>query len=103
VAVFLGSVQDVYVFGRASLVTIAAALPWLGVLAVPAYGLRRLLRGRQFSLPSIRSGGDDPDADDAAEPATEDESSPEADEDETPEGKANGDQRPDGDVDDGDQ
>ena len=56
VAVFLGSVSDVYVFARASLVTLAGALPWLVVLALPAVGLRRALRGR--SLPRIRSGVD---------------------------------------------
>ncbi|MDS0276485.1 DUF4349 domain-containing protein [Halomicroarcula sp. S1AR25-4] len=47
-AVFLRSVNDVYVFGRATLVTLAAAAPWLGVLAVPAFGLRRVLRGRRL-------------------------------------------------------
>ena len=93
VAVFLGSVQDVYVFGRASLVTLAAALPWLGALAVPAYGLRRLLRGRQFSLPSIRSSGDDadPDADGVPEPSTDDEATAVTDESEPTDGEANGD------------
>ena len=46
VGVFLDSLTDVYVFGRAALVTLAAAAPWLGVLAVPAFGIRRLLRNR---------------------------------------------------------
>lgn len=59
VAVFVGSVEDVVVFARASLVTVAGALPWLAVAAVPAFGLRRLLRGR--SLPLIgRDDSDDP-------------------------------------------
>lgn len=49
--VFFRSVRDIYVFGRATLVTIAGAAPWLAVLAVPVLGARRLLRGR--SLPVI--------------------------------------------------
>ncbi|MBX0323381.1 DUF4349 domain-containing protein [Halomicroarcula sp. F13] len=56
-AVFLRSVTDVYVFGRATLVTLAAAAPWLGVLALPAYGLRRLLRGRRLPRIGGTEGG----------------------------------------------
>jgi hypothetical protein len=58
VAVFVGSVNDVVVFAQASLVTVAGALPWLAVAAVPALGLRRLLRGR--SLPFIGGGSGSP-------------------------------------------
>ncbi|MFC7250325.1 DUF4349 domain-containing protein [Halomicroarcula sp. GCM10025324] len=78
VAVFLGSVEDVYVFGRATLVTGAAALPWLAVLAVPVLGVRRALRGRSFSLPSVRSDdsdvGEEADESDSGTTDTEDES-----------------------------
>jgi hypothetical protein len=78
VAVFLGSVEDVYVFGRATLVTGAAALPWLAVLAVPVLGVRRALRGRSFSLPSVRSDDSDveeeADESDSGTTETEDES-----------------------------
>ncbi|WP_424004608.1 DUF4349 domain-containing protein [Haloarcula salina] len=57
VSVFLSSVEDVYVFGRATLVTVVAAAPWLAVLAVPVVGGHRLLRGR--SLPLLgRSDGE---------------------------------------------
>ena len=89
VAVFLGSVEDVYVFGRATLVTAAAALPWLAVLAVPAIGARRLLRGRSLSLPSIRSSGTD-EGGDAAETAAgpDDTSGAETDDDEPSAGDA---------------
>lgn len=51
VGVFLDSATDVYVFGRAALVTVVAAAPWLGVLAVPVLGVWRLIRRR--GLPSI--------------------------------------------------
>ncbi|WP_276271988.1 DUF4349 domain-containing protein [Haloarcula litorea] len=68
-AVFLGSVTDVYIFGRSALVTLVAAAPWLGVLAVPAYGLRRLLSGR--SLPLVGSDGDAEVNDAQAEAATD--------------------------------
>jgi len=54
VGVFLDSLSDIYVFGRAALVTVAAAAPWLGVLAVPVLGVRRLVRRR--GLPFV---GDD--------------------------------------------
>ncbi|MBX0294249.1 DUF4349 domain-containing protein [Haloarcula nitratireducens] len=68
-AVFMGSVRDVYVFGRATLVTIAAVAPWLGVLAVPALGLRWLLGGRGVPLVGRLRGGDsetgDSDVDDS--------------------------------------
>ncbi|MBV0922876.1 DUF4349 domain-containing protein [Halomicroarcula limicola] len=65
VAVFLGSVQDVYVFGRATLVTLAAVAPWLGVLAVPVLGLRRLLGGREIPSVGGLRGGDDSETDDS--------------------------------------
>jgi len=54
VGVFLDSVTDVYVFGRAALVTFAAAAPWLGVLAVPVLGVRRAVS--RWGLPFV---GDD--------------------------------------------
>lgn len=58
--VFLSSVHDVYVFSRATLVTVVAAAPWLAVLAVPVVGGHRLLRGR--SLPLVgRSDDETPD------------------------------------------
>lgn len=57
VSVFLSSVRDVYVFGRATLVTVVAAAPWLAVLAVPVVGGHRLLR--RGSLPFVgRSDGE---------------------------------------------
>lgn len=57
VAVFLASTHDVYVFGRASLVTLAGIAPWLAVLAVPVVGGHRALRGR--IVPWIRRAGGD--------------------------------------------
>lgn len=54
VGVFLDSLNGVYVFGRAALVTLVAAAPWLGVLAVPVLGVRQLVRRR--GLPFV---GDD--------------------------------------------
>ncbi|MBV0903161.1 DUF4349 domain-containing protein [Haloarcula salina] len=57
VSVFLSSVQDVYVFGRATLVTVVAAAPWLAVLAVPVVGGHRLLRGRSLPLVGPSDGG----------------------------------------------
>lgn len=89
-AVFLRSVTDVYVFGRAALVTLVAVAPWLGVLAIPVLGLRRLFRGRQ--LPSL-GGGDDGDtggdgagngsADDGGTPSAETDREAETDPDAT--------------------
>lgn len=73
VAVFLGSVQDVYVFGRATLVTLAAVAPWLGVLVVPALGLRRLLRSRGVPLVGRLRGSDASQSDAAIEDETESE------------------------------
>lgn len=51
VGVFLDSLTDVYIFGRAALVTFVAAAPWLGVLAIPVFGIQRLIRRR--GLPFI--------------------------------------------------
>ncbi|WP_254278684.1 DUF4349 domain-containing protein [Haloarcula marina] len=81
-AVFLRSVNDVYVFGRASLVTLVAVAPWLGVLAIPALGVRRLLRGRRFPRPWSSEGDDGvPEAETGAEPiAADDEAAAETDE-----------------------
>lgn len=74
--VFLGSVRDIYVFGRATLVTAAAVLPWLGLVGVPLlvgrYALRRRgvrLRARvRAALPVDRSRDDtEPDTDESPE------------------------------------
>lgn len=73
-AVFLQSVTDVYVFGRATLVTLAAAAPWLGVLALPAFGLRRLLRGRRLPVIGGSNGGDSETSGDDDTPGDEGES-----------------------------
>jgi len=62
VAVFLSSVQDVYVFGRATVVTVVAAVPWLAVLAVPVVGGHRLLRGRSLPLVGRSDGGTAPES-----------------------------------------
>ncbi|MFC6976369.1 DUF4349 domain-containing protein [Halomicroarcula sp. GCM10025709] len=78
VAVFVGSVEDVVVFAQASLVTVAGALPWLAVAAVPALGLRRLLRGR--SLPLIGRRTDSPATDTADSESADAETTEQSDE-----------------------
>jgi len=65
-SVFLGSLRDIYVFGRATLVTVAAVLPWLGLAGVPLvvgrYALRRRgvrLRTRIRNVLSLDRGRED--------------------------------------------
>lgn len=68
VAVFLSSVQDVYVFGRGALVTVVSLAPWLAVLAVPIVGIRRLLSGRSVPFIGGRETDDESESGEAEKP-----------------------------------